>query len=77
MNEAVGSVGARRRWLTLAVLSLGVSLIVIDGTIVNVALPVIIRDLGLGYTGAEWVSTIRPRVQGTALDRRSAGRPTG
>lgn len=48
----------RRRWLTLAVLSLGVSLIVVDGTIVNVALPVIIRDLGLDYSGAEWVSTI-------------------
>lgn len=46
------------KWITLVVLSLGVSLIVIDGTIVNVALPVIIRDLQLTFTDAEWVNTI-------------------
>lgn len=46
------------RWLTLVTLSLGVALIVIDGTIVNVALPVIIRDLHLNFTDAQWVTTI-------------------
>lgn len=49
---------ARRRWLTLVVLSLGVSLIVIDGTIVNVSLPVIIHGLHLDLTAAQWVTTI-------------------
>jgi EmrB/QacA subfamily drug resistance transporter len=48
----------RRRWWTLVVLSLGVSLIVIDGTIVNVSLPVIIADLHMGLTGAQWITTI-------------------
>lgn len=48
----------RLRWLTLMVLSLGVSLIVIDGTIVNVSLPVIIHDLKLDFTDAEWVNSI-------------------
>lgn len=48
----------RRRWFTLVVLSLGVALIVIDGTIVNVALPVIIRDLNLDFSDAEWTNTI-------------------
>lgn len=46
------------KWLTLIVLSLGVSLIVIDGTIVNVALPVIIRDLDMDLTDAQWVTTL-------------------
>lgn len=45
---------ARRPWLAPVVLSQGVSLIVIDGTIVNVSLPVIIRDLKLNFTDAEW-----------------------
>lgn len=48
----------RRRWFTLVVLSLGVALIVIDGTIVNVALPVIIRDLDLDFSQAEWTNTL-------------------
>lgn len=48
----------RRRWLTLVVLSLGVSLIVIDGTIVNVSLPVIIGELDWGLTSAQWITTL-------------------
>ena len=36
----------RRRWIGLAVLAAGLSMIVLDGTIVGVALPVLIRDLG-------------------------------
>lgn len=47
-----------RRWWTLVVVAAAVSLIVIDGTIVNVALPVIINDLKLVFTQAEWVNTI-------------------
>ncbi|MGA7270322.1 MAG: DHA2 family efflux MFS transporter permease subunit [Acidimicrobiia bacterium] len=48
----------RTRWLGLAVLSLGVSMIIVDATIVNVALPSIIRDFGLGLSDAEWVNSI-------------------
>ncbi|MDL4777571.1 MFS transporter [Actinomadura xylanilytica] len=46
---------ARRR-LCLATLSVGVSLIMVDGTIVNVALPTIIGDLGITATDAEWAN---------------------
>ena len=49
---------SRRRWLGLAVLSLGVSMIIVDATVVNVALPTIIADLGLKATDAEWLNTI-------------------
>ncbi|HUU61353.1 MAG TPA: DHA2 family efflux MFS transporter permease subunit [Acidimicrobiia bacterium] len=48
----------RRRWLGLAVLSLGVSMIIVDATVVNVAIPTIIGDLGLQGTDAEWLNTI-------------------
>ena len=48
----------RGRWLGLAMLSLGVSMIIVDATIVNVAIPSIIRDLNLDSTAAEWINAI-------------------
>ncbi|HJT99119.1 MAG TPA: DHA2 family efflux MFS transporter permease subunit [Rhodanobacteraceae bacterium] len=44
-----------RRWLALIVLCLGVLMIVLDTTIVNVALPSIKSDLGFGETALAWV----------------------
>lgn len=49
---------ARRKWLGLAMLSLGVALIIMDATIVNVAIPSIIRDLDIELVDAEWITTI-------------------
>jgi len=46
---------ARRRWLALLVLCLGVLMIVLDTTIVNVALPSIREDLGFTETALVWV----------------------
>ena len=48
----------RTRWFGLAVLSLGVSMIIVDATIVNVALPSIIREFGLDLSDAEWVNSV-------------------
>jgi MFS family permease len=48
----------RRKWIGLGVLALGLSLIVVDGTIVNVSLPVIIDDLNLDLTDAQWINSI-------------------
>jgi EmrB/QacA subfamily drug resistance transporter len=45
----------RRRWLALMVLCLGVLMIVLDTTIVNVALPSIRQDLGFSETSLVWV----------------------
>lgn len=50
--------GDRRRWWALATVALGVSLIIMDATVVNVALPVVIRDLGLSSTEAEWMNAV-------------------
>ncbi|WP_106398160.1 MFS transporter [Actinocorallia populi] len=48
----------RRRWLGLAVVSLAVSLIIVDATIVSVLLPGMVDELGLRATQAEWVTSI-------------------
>lgn len=48
----------RREWIALAVLSTGLGLIVLDGTIVGVALPTIIRDIDLDLTDAQWVNSL-------------------
>ena len=45
----------RKRWLALMVLCLGVLMIVLDTTIVNVALPSIRADLGFSETSLVWV----------------------
>ena len=49
---------ARRRWLGLTVLGFGVALVVVDITIVNVAMPAIIADLDLDFSDAAWVNAV-------------------
>ena len=46
----------RSQRLTLLAAILGSAVAAIDGTIVNVALPAIERDLGGGLTAQQWVS---------------------
>ncbi|HEX2103978.1 MAG TPA: DHA2 family efflux MFS transporter permease subunit [Solirubrobacteraceae bacterium] len=45
----------RRRWMALYVLCAGMLMIVLDATIVNVALPSIQDDLGFSQSGLAWV----------------------
>src|ERR1044072_2316045 len=45
----------RTRWMALYVLCVGVLMIVLDATIVNVALPSIQTDLGISQTNPAWV----------------------
>ena len=45
----------RRRWMALYVLCAGVLMIVLDATIVNVALPSIETDLGFSQSNLAWV----------------------
>jgi EmrB/QacA subfamily drug resistance transporter len=44
-----------RRWWTLAAVSLGLFMIMLDNTVVNVALPSIERDLGARLSELEWI----------------------
>ncbi len=45
----------RRRWAGLVFISIAVSLIIVDSTIVNVAVPSIVDDLGITSTEVQWV----------------------
>lgn len=45
----------RKRWLGLPFISLGVALIIVDSTIVNVAIPSIIDELKITSTQAQWI----------------------
>jgi EmrB/QacA subfamily drug resistance transporter len=49
------SESSARRWLGLVFISLGVALIIVDSTIVNVAVPSIVEDLGITSTQVQWV----------------------
>jgi EmrB/QacA subfamily drug resistance transporter len=57
----VASVKARlfaeenRKWWTLAAVTFGLFMIMLDNTVVNVALPAIQSDLGVSQSGLEWV----------------------
>jgi EmrB/QacA subfamily drug resistance transporter len=54
-QDPAGAPGARSRGAALAVLSAGTLMIILDGTIVNVALPSIQGDLGFSQSGLAWV----------------------
>ncbi|MEX0766969.1 MAG: MFS transporter [Microthrixaceae bacterium] len=57
-GREVADPAEKKPWLALALLSLGVAMIIVDGTVVNVALPSMIKDLGMTFSDAEWVNTI-------------------
>jgi MFS family permease len=58
---------ANRKWWTLGAVSFGLFMIMLDNTIVNVALPEMGRDLRIGISELEWV------VNGYALTTCWAG----
>src|SRR5437660_10294323 len=45
----------RNRWIALVVLCIGMLMIVLDATVVNVALPSIQSDLGFAQSSLAWV----------------------
>jgi len=51
----------------LAALLIGLSMIVIDGSLVNVLLPTMVEDIGLTQTGAQWVNSIYSLVFASLL----------
>jgi EmrB/QacA subfamily drug resistance transporter len=46
-----------RKWWTLGAVSFGLFMIMLDNTVVNVALPTMQRELGVGLSELEWVVT--------------------
>ena len=64
-----------RKWWTLGAMCFALFMIMLDNTVVNVALPSIQRDLGASLSALEWtVNGYTPLLRGAAGDRRAAGR---
>src|SRR5260370_21715838 len=53
--DAPASTAYARRWYTLGVLCLSLLVIVVDSTIVNVALPTFTRELHASASGLQWI----------------------
>src|SRR5438477_8228024 len=45
----------KNRWLALVFLSVGLAIVIIDNTVLNVAVPYILRDLNTSFDAMQWV----------------------
>src|SRR6186997_824741 len=55
LRDMTAHLSTRTRWLALVILCVGDLMIVVDTTVVNVALPSIRNDLGFSQTSLAWV----------------------
>lgn len=55
-SEIIESTEYRRRWWTLIVIAISVIIIVLDTTIINIALPTLQRELGTTMSQLQWIS---------------------
>ena len=58
---------SRSKWLPMPFVALGVSMIIVDATIVNVAVPTIITDLHVSANTSEWFNSIYSLVFASLL----------
>jgi hypothetical protein len=54
-NAATGERAYRLRWWTLVVIAISVLIVVIDSSIVNIALPTLQRELGTTISELQWI----------------------
>ncbi len=59
-----------RKWWTLVAVAFGLFMIMLDNTVVNVALPSIQRDLKVSVASSAWSSSLPPHLP--AAWRRAA-----
>src|SRR6476660_6230069 len=55
MREHVAANAYKRRWLILLVLNISLLVIVVDNSILNVAIPSIVRELGASTSQLQWI----------------------
>ena len=76
MSDATSAGSARdRRWLILGVIGLAQLMVVLDLTVMNIALPSAQRALGFTTAGRQWVVTAYTLAFGSLL--LPGGRPAG
>jgi EmrB/QacA subfamily drug resistance transporter len=56
-----------KRWKAMPIIALAVSVIIMDATVVNVVLPVLIRDINLSAADAEWINSVYALVFASLL----------
>ena len=56
-----------QRWKAMPIIALAVSIIIMDATVVNVVLPVLIRDISLTASDAEWINSVYALVFASLL----------
>lgn len=61
------SIPSRRRWLTLAIVGIAQLMVVLDATVVNIALPSAQADLGFSDGDRQWVVTAYSLAFGSLL----------
>ncbi|MCU1406291.1 MAG: Puromycin resistance protein pur8 [Glaciihabitans sp.] len=66
-GSAAGAPNPRLRWVVLGVVALSQLMVVLDGTIVNIALPAAQAELGLADSDRSWVVTIYALAFGALL----------
>lgn len=64
---AAGAVAAPRRWWTLTTVALAQLMVVLDSTVVNIALPAAQRDLGFTNGERQWIVTAYSLAFGSLL----------
>jgi MFS family permease len=64
---AIGTRSERRRWMSVALVVTAQFMVILDVTIVNVALPSIQRDLGFAQENLQWVITAYTIMFGATL----------
>ena len=68
--------GGRRPWSLMVLLSVAQFMVILDATVVNVALPSIGRSLGLPAGGLQWVVTAYVLASDAAVNTASPARKT-
>lgn len=58
LSRTAGTTQHPMRWKAMPIIALAVSIIIMDATVVNVVLPVLIPDIGLTAADAEWVNSV-------------------
>ena len=69
--------GGRRSWALMVVLSVAQFMVILDATVVNVALPSIARSLGLAAGSLQWVVTAYVLASGCLLYTSPSPRDRG
>ena len=62
-----------QKWLVLSAVSVGAFISTLSGSIVNISLPAIADDLGVGISDIEWIAVDLPADRRASSDLRSFG----